>query len=151
MGRLAPDLYVHDAVVPRARLPEVIERVCAIGDHYGLTLSNVFHAGDGNLHPNISFDRRDPGELERVMAAGEEILRACVEAGGVISGEHGIGSEKRDFMGLIFSDDDLAAMRRLRAAFDPDGVCNPGKIFPTTRFCAESNPKARGYDRVPFA
>jgi len=151
MGRLAPDLYVHDAVVPRSRLPEVIERVCAIGDRHGLVLSNVFHAGDGNLHPNISFDRRDPGELERVMAAGEEILRACIEAGGAISGEHGIGTEKRDFMGLLFSDDDLAAMRRLRAAFDPDGVCNPGKIFPTTRFCAESNPKARGYDRVPFA
>jgi glycolate oxidase subunit GlcD len=151
MGRLAPDLYVHDAVVPRARLPEILATVCAIGDRHGLRLSNVFHAGDGNLHPNISFDRRDPGELERVLAAGEEILRACVEAGGVISGEHGIGSEKREFMGLVFSDADLDAMRRLRAAFDPDGVCNPGKIFPTTRFCAEANPRARGYERVPFA
>ncbi len=151
MGRLAPDLYVHDAVVPRARLPEILATVCAIGDRYGLRLSNVFHAGDGNLHPNISFDRRDPGELERVLAAGEEILRACVAAGGVISGEHGIGSEKREFMGLVFSDADLDAMRRLRAAFDPDGVCNPGKIFPTTRFCAEANPRARGYERVPFA
>jgi glycolate oxidase subunit GlcD len=151
MGRLAPDLYVHDAVVPRARLPEVLEAVCAIGDRYGLRLSNVFHAGDGNLHPNISFDRRDPDELERVMQAGAEILRACVDAGGMISGEHGIGSEKRDFMGLVFSDADLGSMLRLRAAFDPDGVCNPGKIFPTTRFCAEANPKARGYDRVPFA
>jgi FAD/FMN-containing dehydrogenase len=151
MGRLAPDLYVHDAVVPRARLPEVLERVCAIGDRYGLQLSNVFHAGDGNLHPNISFDRRDPGELERVLAAGAEILRACVEAGGVITGEHGIGSEKREFMGLVFSEADLDAMRRLRAAFDPEGVCNPGKIFPTTRFCAEADPKARGYERVPFA
>ncbi len=151
MGRLAPDLYVHDAVVPRARLPEVLEEICAIGDRYGLRLSNVFHAGDGNLHPNISFDRRDPGELERVMQAGVEILRACVAVGGVISGEHGIGSEKREYMGLVFSDADLGAMLRLRGAFDPDGVCNPGKIFPTTRFCAESNPKARGYDRVPFA
>jgi glycolate oxidase subunit GlcD len=151
MGRLAPDLYVHDAVVPRARLPEVLAAVCAIGDRHGLRLSNVFHAGDGNLHPNISFDRRDPGELERVLAAGAEILEACVEAGGVISGEHGIGTEKRDFMGLVFSPADLDAMRRLRAAFDPDGVCNPGKIFPTTRFCAESDPKARGYERVPFA
>jgi glycolate oxidase subunit GlcD len=150
MGRLAPDLYVHDAVVPRARLPEVLEKVCAIGDRYRLTLSNVFHAGDGNLHPNISFDRRDPDELARVLAAGEEILRVCVEAGGVISGEHGIGTEKRDFMGLLFDEDDLDAMRRLRAAFDPDLVCNPGKIFPTTRFCVEANPKARGYDRVPF-
>ena len=84
------------------------------------------------------------------MAAGEEILRACVEAGGVITGEHGIGSEKREYMGLVFSEADLDTMKRLRAAFDPDVVCNPGKVFPTTRFCAEANPKARGYDRVPF-
>jgi glycolate oxidase subunit GlcD len=151
MGRLAPDLYVHDAVVPRARLPEVLAEVCAIGDRHGLRLSNVFHAGDGNLHPNISFDRRKPGELERVLAAGAEILRVCVDAGGVISGEHGIGSEKRDYMGMVFGEADLDAMRRLRAAFDPDGVCNPGKILPTPRFCAEANPQARGYDRVPFA
>jgi len=150
MGRLAPDLYVHDAVVPRARLPEVLEKVCAIGDRYGLLLSNVFHAGDGNLHPNISFDRRDPDELARVVAAGEEILKTCVEAGGVITGEHGIGTEKRDYMGLLFEEADLDAMRRLRAAFDPEGVCNPGKIFPTTRFCMESDPKARGYDEVPL-
>jgi glycolate oxidase subunit GlcD len=150
MGRLAPDLSVHDAVVPRARLPEVLAQVCAIGDRYGLTLSNVFHAGDGNLHPNISFDRRNPEELERVVAAGAEILELCVAAGGVITGEHGIGSEKRDFMGLLFGESDLTAMRHVRDAFDPDGVCNPGKIFPTTRFCAESDPKARGYDRVPF-
>jgi len=150
MGRLAPDLYVHDAVVPRTKLPEVLARVCEIGDRHGLRLSNVFHAGDGNLHPNISFDRRDPDELRRVLAAGEEILRACVEAGGVISGEHGIGTEKQDFMGLVFGEDDLAAMRRLRDAFDPALRCNPGKIFPTTRFCVESDPKARGYDRVPL-
>jgi len=150
MGRLAPDLYVHDAVVPRAKLPEVLERVCAICDAYGLKLANVFHAGDGNLHPNICFDRRDPDELARVQAAGAEILRTCVEAGGVITGEHGVGSEKQDFMGLVFGEADLEAMRRLRGAFDPDLVCNPGKIFPTTRFCAEANPKARGYDRVPF-
>jgi glycolate oxidase subunit GlcD len=151
MGRLAPDLYVHDAVVPRSKLPEILERVCEIGDRHGLRLSNVFHAGDGNLHPNISFDRRDADELRRVVAAGEEILRVCVEAGGVISGEHGIGTEKRAYLPLVFSDADLGAMCRLRAAFDPDGVCNPGKIFPTTRFCMEANPKARGYDRVEFA
>jgi glycolate oxidase subunit GlcD len=150
MGRLAPDLYVHDAVVPRSRLPEVLEEICAIGDRYGLTLSNVFHAGDGNLHPNISFDHRDPEELKRVLAAGAEILELCVEAGGVITGEHGVGAEKRDFMGLLFGADDLAAMRRVRAAFDPEGVCNPEKIFPTTRACVESNPRARGYDRVTF-
>lgn len=150
MGRLAPDLYVHDAVVPRTKLPEVLEAVCAIGDEYGLKLSNVFHAGDGNLHPNISFDRRDPEELERVVAAGEAILRLCVEKGGVITGEHGIGTEKRDYMGLVFRDADLEAMLRLRRAFDPDGVCNPGKVLPTPRFCAEANPHARGYDKVVF-
>jgi glycolate oxidase subunit GlcD len=150
MGRLAPDLYVHDAVVPRSALPAVLEKVCEIGDRYGLTLSNVFHAGDGNLHPNISFDRRDPEELTRVLAAGAEILKVCVAAGGVITGEHGVGTEKREFISLVFSEADLEAMQRLRATFDPDHICNPGKIFPTTRFCAESNPKARGYDRVPM-
>ena len=151
MGRLAPDLYVHDAVVPRAKLPEVLEKVVEIAERYSLTLSNVFHAGDGNLHPNISFDRRDPDELSRVMAAGGEILETCVAAGGVITGEHGIGVEKRDYLHLVFDEADLDAMRRLRAAFDPDLTCNPGKAFPTTRFCAESDPKARGYDRVPLA
>jgi glycolate oxidase subunit GlcD len=150
MGRLAPDLYVHDAVVPRAKLPEILERVCAIADRHGLRLSNVFHAGDGNLHPNISFDRRDPGELERVLAAGREILEACVAVGGSISGEHGIGVEKREYVKLVYTDADLEAMCRLRAAFDPDHVCNPGKVFPTTRFCSEANPKARGYDQVPL-
>jgi glycolate oxidase subunit GlcD len=150
MGRLAPDLYVHDAVVPRAKLPEVIARVCEICDRYGLRLSNVFHAGDGNLHPNISFDRRDADELARVMAAGGEILETCVAAGGVITGEHGVGIEKRDYLHLVFSEADLDAMRRVRAAFDPDLCCNPGKAFPTTRFCAESNPSARGYGSVPL-
>ena len=135
---------------PKARLPEVLAAVCAIADRHGLRLSNVFHAGDGNLHPNISFDRRDAGELERVLTAGREILETCVAAGGAISGEHGIGVEKREYMKLVYSDEDLEAMCRLRGAFDPDGVCNPGKVFPTTRFCIEANPKARGYDRVPL-
>lgn len=150
MGRLAPDLYVHDTVVPRRKLPEILEQICEIGDRYGLRLSNVFHAGDGNLHPNISFDRRDPDEMARVLAAGEEILRICVDAGGVITGEHGIGTEKREHMKLLFSEADLDAMKKLRAAFDPEQICNPGKIFPTTRFCVEANPKARGYDQVPL-
>jgi glycolate oxidase subunit GlcD len=150
MGRLAPDLYVHDAVVPRAKLPEILEQICALCDRRGLKLSNVFHAGDGNLHPNISFDRRDEAELAQVLEAGAEILEICVRAGGVISGEHGIGTEKRDFMGLLFDDQDLDAMRRLRGVFDPQRVCNPGKVFPSTRFCVEANPKARGYDRIPL-
>jgi FAD/FMN-containing dehydrogenase len=151
MGRLAPDLYVHDAVVPRSKLPEILERVCEICDRHRLRLSNVFHAGDGNLHPNISFDRRDADELRRVLLAGEEILRTCVEAGGAITGEHGIGTEKRDLMPLLFGPDDLDAMARLRHAFDPERRSNPGKVLPTARFCVEANPKARGYDRVPFA
>lgn len=150
MGRLGPDLYVHDAVVPRKSLPEVMQKVCEIGDRYRLKLSNVFHAGDGNLHPNISFDRRDEDELSRVMNAGREILETCVAAGGVITGEHGVGVEKRDFMDLVFDADDLSAMHRLRDAFNPAGLCNPEKVLPTPRFCAEANPKARGYDRVPF-
>ncbi len=143
MGRLAPDLYVHDAVVPRTKLPEVIAAICEIGDRHRLRLSNVFHAGDGNLHPNISFDRRDRDELARVLAAGAEILSLCVAAGGVISGEHGIGTEKQEFMGLVFGPDDLDAMMRLRDTFDPGRSSNPGKIFPTPRGCAESNPALR--------
>lgn len=150
MGRIAPDLYVHDAVVPRARLPEVLARVGEICDRHRLRLANVFHAGDGNLHPNISFDRRDPDERARVLAAGREILETCVAAGGVISGEHGIGVEKRDYMCLVFDEADLEAQRRLRAAFDPEQACNPAKLLPTPRFCVEANPKARGYDRVPL-
>lgn len=150
MGRLAPDLYVHDAVVPRVHLPEILEKICEICDRYELKLANVFHAGDGNLHPNICFDRRDQDELARVIRAGEEILKACVAVGGVISGEHGIGVEKRDYLHLVFDDSDLEQMIRLRNTFNPEGACNPGKIIPTTRFCVESNPKARGYDSVPI-
>ena len=150
MGRLSPDLYVHDAVVPRGKLPEVLAKICEIGRKYRLTMANVFHAGDGNLHPNIAFDRRNADELARVMAAGEEILQLCVDAGGVISGEHGIGTEKRDFMGMVFSSDDLETMQRFRSVFNPTGLCNPDKLLPSPRFCAEANPKARGYGKVPL-
>jgi glycolate oxidase subunit GlcD len=143
MGRLAPDLYVHDAVVPRARLPEILETVNEIGERYRLTLANVFHAGDGNLHPIISFDRRDEDELARVLAAGAEILEACIAVGGVLTGEHGVGKEKQEFMRLLFSDEDMAAMLRLRRAFNPDAACNPDKIIPITRVCVESSPAAR--------
>lgn len=150
MGRLAPDLYVHDAVVPRIHLPEILAQVGEICDRHRLKLANVFHAGDGNLHPNICFDRRDPDELARVIQAGEEILEACTAKGGVITGEHGVGVEKRDYMHLVFSAADLEPMYALRDAFNPEGACNPGKVIPTTRFCVESNPKARGYDEVPL-
>ena len=150
MGRLAPDLYVHDAVVPRTRLPQVVERINRAALARDVQLSNIAHAGDGNLHPNITFDRRDPEELERVRDVGAEILRICIEEGGVLSGEHGIGIEKRDYMPLLFSDDDLAAMRSVHEVFDPEDRCNPGKVIPQPRACTESNPQHRGYSKVEF-
>jgi glycolate oxidase subunit GlcD len=148
MGRLAPDLYVHDAVVPRTRLPEVVERINRAAEEQGVRIANILHAGDGNLHPNLSFDRRDAAQMERVRRVGEEILRICIEAGGVLSGEHGIGIEKRDYMGLLFSEADLAPMRWVHEAFDPDDRCNPGKVLPAPRACTESNPRHRGYAAV---
>jgi glycolate oxidase len=131
MGRIAINYYLHDAVVPRSRLPEVLRRVQAIARRDRLTVANVFHAGDGNLHPIVIFDARVPGETERVVRAGEDMLRLCVEAGGTISGEHGIGFEKNNYMPWIYTDADLAAMRRVKAALDPEGRMNPWKMFPT--------------------
>jgi glycolate oxidase subunit GlcD len=150
MGRLAPDLYVHDAVVPRTRLSEVVDRINRAAESQGIRIANILHAGDGNLHPNITFDRRNADEMQRVREVGAEILRICVDAGGVLSGEHGIGIEKRDFMGLVFSEEDLEPMRWVHDAFDPDDCCNPGKLIPAPRSCAESNPRHREYDRVEF-
>src|SRR5712691_8438675 len=138
MGRLSPDYYVQDGVIPRTRLPEILRLVREAGERHGLRVANVFHAGDGNLHPLILFDSRNgPAELERAKAAGLEILTACVEAGGSITGEHGIGMEKNCYMPLQFSGADLAAMRRVKEAFDPAGLMNPGKIFPTPSRCRE--------------
>ncbi|GAC1507590.1 MAG: FAD-linked oxidase C-terminal domain-containing protein [Candidatus Dormibacteraceae bacterium] len=130
LGRIKPNYYLHDGVVPRSRLPQVLSAVGEIGEHYKLPVANVFHAGDGNLHPNILFDLREPGILHQVEGAGEEMLRAVVELGGALSGEHGIGLEKSAFMPWIFSPDDLEAMQRVKGALDPDGILNPGKIFP---------------------
>lgn len=130
LGRLAPSYYLHDGVVPRTKLPEVMRRVQAIARDHGLVIGNLFHAGDGNLHPTILFDPRQPGVMERVVRAGEEILRACVEAGGSITGEHGVGIEKREYMRWLFTDADLDAMRRVKNAFDPAGLLNPGKLLP---------------------
>ena len=138
MGRLAPDLMLQDAVVPRSRLPEVLAEIYRIGAHYRLRLANVFHAGDGNLHPLICFDLRDKEEVRRVEAASREIVETCVRAGGTITGEHGVGLDKRAYLPLIFSEDDLAAMLQVRAAFDPSGLCNPGKIIPAPRGCGEA-------------
>jgi glycolate oxidase len=131
MGRIAINYYLHDAAVPRSKLPEVLRAVQAIARRERLTVANMFHAGDGNLHPLIVFDARVPGETERVIRAGEEMLRLCVEAGGTISGEHGIGFEKNNYMPWIFGEADLDAMRRAKAVFDPAGIMNPWKMFPT--------------------
>ena len=130
LGRISPDLVVQDAVVPRSALPGILERVAAIGARYGLRVSNVFHAGDGNLHPNLSFDGRDPEQRRRVDEAAAEIMLACVAAGGTITGEHGVGSDKLRYMPLVFDPNTLGAMQALRHAFDPDERANPGKVIP---------------------
>jgi len=130
LGRIKPNYYLHDGVVPRSRLPQVLSAVGEIGEHYKLPVANVFHAGDGNLHPNILFDMRDGDVLHQVEEAGEEMLRAVVELGGALSGEHGIGLEKNAYMPWIFSPDDLDAMHRVKDTLDPGGILNPGKIFP---------------------
>ena len=130
LGRIKPNYYLHDGVVPRTRLPEVLRRVGEIASHYRLPVANVFHAGDGNLHPNILFDLREAGTLARVEKAGEEMLRACIDAGGTLSGEHGIGLEKNAFMPWIYEPQDLQAMHRVKDVLDPTGLLNPGKIFP---------------------
>ena len=137
-GRISPAYLVMDGVIPRTRLPYVLRRVNEIVAGYGLRVGNVFHAGDGNLHPNILYDPRKPGEEARVVAAGGEILKVCAEVGGSISGEHGIGLEKMDYMPLIFSEADLGCMAAVKRAFNPTGLCNPGKIFPSRKGCAEA-------------
>ena len=141
-GRVSPAYMVMDGVIPRTRLPYVIGRVNEIVAAHGLRVGNVFHAGDGNLHPNILYDPRKPGEEARVVAAGAEIMKVCAEVGGSISGEHGIGLEKADFMPFIFSAADLALMQRLKDAFNPRSLCNPGKVFPTRKSCVETGPVA---------
>jgi glycolate oxidase subunit GlcD len=130
MGRIAPDLLVQDATVPRTRLPEVLARIAEIGIEFDLKIANVFHAGDGNLHPNILFDRQDPDELARVEAASKAIMKLCVDAGGTITGEHGVGIDKRGYMTLVHNDIELDMLRSVRRAFDPAGLFNPGKVLP---------------------
>jgi glycolate oxidase len=137
LGLLAPNYYVQDGVVPRGRLPEIMARIADIAARYELLIANVFHAGDGNLHPNILFDLRKAGELDRVIEAGSEILKACIEMGGSITGEHGIGLEKKAYIGLLFNAEDLDAMARVRRAFDPEGRFNPAKLFPSPASCGE--------------
>lgn len=137
MGRIAPNYYLQDTVVPRTKLPGTLKRVEEIGRDYRLKIANVFHAGDGNLHPLILFDRYHPGDIERVLNAGTEMIHWCIDAGGAISGEHGIGLEKKDFMPLVFTTEDLAAMAGLKMSFDPLQLFNPDKVFPTGFSCGE--------------
>jgi glycolate oxidase subunit GlcD len=137
MGRLAPDMITMDAVIPRTRLPEVLVAIDRMSEKYGLGVANVFHAGDGNLHPLILFDSRFPDQVEKILAMSEEIMRLCVDVGGSLSGEHGIGYEKKDFMDLVFAEGDLETMMRVKQVFNPDGLLNPGKIFPSRRGCTE--------------
>jgi FAD/FMN-containing dehydrogenase len=141
MGRVNTDLYVLDGVVPRTRLEETLERVYEIADRHRVTVSNVFHAGDGNLHPNISYDGRDAEETGRVLQAGREMLEACVAFGGSISGEHGIGLEKKDFMPMLFGADDLELQARVQRAIDPRGISNPGKVLPEPAAQPEGGPR----------
>jgi len=137
VGRLAPSYCTQDGVVPRTRLPEILARIEDIGARYRLRIGNVFHAGDGNIHPILLYDERDPEQVTRVLAAGREVLAACIELGGSITGEHGIGVEKMRELAVLFGEDDLALMRAVRAVFDPDLHANPGKIFPTGGGCVE--------------
>ena len=139
LGRLAPSYYSQDGVVPRTKIPAVLQFIEGISQKYGLRIGNIFHAGDGNLHPLILFDPRDLHQLELVQAAGAEILERCVEMGGSITGEHGVGLEKRNLMPLLFTDDDLDVMLSLHNAFNAAAVLNPGKLFPTTRMCRETS------------
>ena len=137
VARVAPNYYLHDCVVPRTHLVTVLEDIGRIAERHDLIIMNVFHAGDGNLHPLIAFDRRDEAQVRRVKAAGKDIIEACMAVGGVLSGEHGVGLEKRDFMGLQFSEVDLAAQADARCAFDPTGRLNPAKVLPAGSTCGE--------------
>ena len=137
MSRIRPDYYCMDGTIPRQQLPAVLRRIRELSEEHGLPVANVFHAGDGNLHPLVLYDAQDEAQITRAEALGAEILRACVAAGGVLSGEHGIGVEKRMLMPEMFSEIDLHVMQRLKCAFDPEGLLNPGKVFPTLHRCAE--------------
>jgi len=150
VGRISPDYMCMDGTIPRKQLPFVLGRITELGEKHGLRVANVFHAGDGNLHPLILFDANKPQELAAAEALGADILRLCVQVGGVLTGEHGVGIEKRDLMGTMFSEDDLAQQQRLKCAFDPDGLLNPGKVFPVLHRCAELGRMVVRGGAVPF-
>lgn len=150
VGRISPDYYCMDGTIPRHRLPEVLTRMAELGRHYGLRVANVFHAGDGNLHPLILYDANQPGELKKAEDFGSDILKLCVEVGGVLTGEHGVGVEKRDLMGTMFNETDLKQQQRVKCAFDPNGRLNPGKVFPMLHRCAELGRMHISGGKMPF-
>jgi len=137
VGRVSPSYYVQDGVVPRTKIAPTLRHIGQVSEKYGLTISNIFHAGDGNMHPIILFDGRKPGELDRARAAGDDILRYCIAQGGSITGEHGVGIEKKELIGEQFSDDSLEMIRRFKTLFDPACRLNPGKVLPTGKGCME--------------
>jgi glycolate oxidase len=142
IGRITPAYYTQDGVVPRTKIPETLKVIARVSEKYGLRIANIFHAGDGNMHPAIMFDLRDPAQLEKTVAAGAEILAYCVSVGGTITGEHGVGMEKDKLMSLLFTESDMDVMKSLRQAFNKDSILNPQKIFPTTRSCRETGAAA---------
>ncbi|WPZ34244.1 FAD-linked oxidase C-terminal domain-containing protein [Thalassobaculum sp. OXR-137] len=150
VGRISPDYMCMDGTIPRRQLPEILTRMTRMSEKYGLRVANVFHAGDGNLHPLILFDANEPGELDRAEAFGADILKACVELGGVLTGEHGVGVEKRDLMPEMFSETDLNQQMRVKCAWDPKGLLNPGKVFPTLHRCAELGRMHIHRGQMPF-
>jgi glycolate oxidase len=150
MGRLEPDMLCMDGTIPRKKLPDVLEKISEMSGQYGLVCCNVFHAGDGNLHPLIVFDCMRGDELARAEAFGADILKLCVRMGGVLTGEHGVGVEKKALMGEMFSDTDLAQQERLKCAFDGAGLLNPGKVFPTLHACVELGRMHVHAGRLPF-
>ena len=150
VGRIAADYMCMDGTIPRKMLPEILRRMAALSARYELKVANVFHAGDGNLHPLILFDANQPGQLAAAEAFGADILRACVELGGVLTGEHGVGIEKRDLMGEMFTEIDLNQQQRVKCAFDPQGLLNPGKMFPQLHRCAELGRMHVHQGRMPF-
>jgi glycolate oxidase len=150
MGRLAPSFYVQDGVIPRTKVPELLRKIGEISQEFNLRIANVFHAGDGNLHPLILFDERDEELTRRVIQAGSLIIEECIKAGGSISGEHGVGLEKRDLMALQFSATDLQVMQRIKSVFNPQNLCNPCKVFPATKSCIEISTKRRTAIKKPL-
>ena len=151
VGRISPDYICMDGTIPRKKLPDVLRGMTELSQKYRLRVANVFHAGDGNLHPLILFDANDPDEFDRAEKFGADILRLCVKAGGVLTGEHGVGIEKRDLMPEMFSETDLNQQQRVKCAFDDKGLLNPGKVFPTLHRCAELGRMHVKGGQLPFA